>query len=1072
MKRSSICLTCLFYLSFAVVSFAQTETGYIDPEGSPNRETVTRVTNSWTGNIGTAWSTDGNWSLGHDPTLSEDVSIPITMSGRYPIVTETYSCNTVDIEIGTSLEIGNGTLNVTGGLVSQGQLRLTNELAELHVEDLTFNSGATLYIPYDYAEIHVSDDVYFETGSNINPEKGNFYFTGSSPSITTNAYASIYNLISNSPNMRHQAGGSTLTIKGNLTVSASNYFAFNTVATDFIYGSVSVGTGGTLECNVNATIYISGAVTVAPSGLLQFNNGNLFLTGNSSNITTQSGSYFNDLVIAKNSGSSVTMLSNIDVNGYLCINSGASLVPGSYDLNLGGDWYNYAGNNGFLAYSASSSAVIFDGDGNQYVYASENFDQIQLNKVSGFLIIDTAADVWCYAYSRASASSGGLIVYGNFDVYSLWDNSIEGSIYVSGTLTMQQITPQLSVNITGYVHVDGGTFNIYGGTDPCYFSNPGSLNMNGGILAFHDVGISVQEGFSSTISGGILRTSGDLMVNTADFDPAGGTIELFGNTNSTISCVYGATLHHLQVNKDTSVRVDTASDLDINGSLEVASGIMRVYWYTLKVAGNLTEAPTAYLQAPEGTLWLDGTIDQAVNATTEFETLVVDNSATLVYFNDAVFTCDLYDWQNGSLYFINSTFTANDLADATISDGIESHENSVVNLHQDTSQNLYLYGSIHISTEAAINIYGCSTSPQFYGSLTMNGGTLDVKNQGIYFGNTFNEFVSGGIIRVSGSFSVNTSNPFDLSGSLLEMYGTGAVLNMETGSMLGNLLINCATSFVLAVSDLKLTGFLNVQTGSLTADHQLRVGQDIDVYGDLTVNQALSLDWGDLTIHSGGTILLIGSESDRVQVYSAYPALSWYGFTVQSGAYIIAQYADFYNMDVNGINIETGALVNTNHSFHHCTFSIGEAGGTLLKINNNQDLTLFDVTFPENTWSGAYNVSKTNNEGSLHFVLYMGSFGGQTYEQDPNGRINWSQMQVPVAENLAITFLGYLSGMALVRLDWDYPIAEATYNVYHSMQGPEGPFTLLTNVGTRFLEIQIPTTSVRRLYQVRAVLQP
>lgn len=990
------------------------------------------------------------------------------MSGRYPVIndTNTYYCNSVVMEIGTSLEIGYATLRITGTLTSRGQLRLTNELANLYVDDLDFESNSTMYIPYNGANLYIVDDVYFRAGSNINPTYGNFYFSGSTPSITTNANAAIYNLVSNSTNMRHQDGGSTLTIKGNLTVSASKYFAFNTAALAYINGNVSVNTGGTLAYNAGVSIYIDGTINAA-SGNLQFNNGTLYLRGNTKNLTTQSGSYFNNLMISKNSGQSVNMQSNIDVNGNLTINSG-SLVPGSYDINLGGNWNNYAGDNGFLCYFASNCVVTFDGTAAQNIYASEDFDQVRLNKISSPLYINAAADVWCFSYSR---TSGILVVDGSLEIYSYWDDTIEGSIYVTGSLEINQ-TPGYSVNITGFLSIEGGVVDIYGGSEPAYFTNTGILFMNGGILAFHDVGISVQEGFSSTISGGILRTPGDLEVNTPSFDPTGGTIEFFGNTNSTISCVYGATLHHLQVNKDTSVRVDMASDLDINGNLVVASGIMRVYVYTLKVAGNLIEASTAYLQAPDGTLWLDGSSQQFVSVTAEFETLVLDNSSSAqqVQFIDANFTCDVYDWQDGYLSFSNSTFTAYDLADPWILGSYSVLTNSVVNLHQDASNSLICNGYMSISSGGVVNLHGGATAANFTGYLSMNSGVLNIVNNGISFGSDLIELVSGGTIVSHGSVTIQTPG-LNLSGSTLQMLGSASSLNMVASANLGNLVIGAESSYVEMTSDARLSGTLSVQQGDLLCWHTLYVEQDVYIYSYMRITGTLQMNAGTITVQNGGRLHMEGNDANPVYITSG-PGMTYYNFTAMPGSNIWAVHTIFEYMDANGINILDGAYVSQDLSFHHCTFRNGAPGGTLLRINTGQDLTLFDVNFPENTWGSVYNVSKTNNQGSLNFALYMGTFGGQSYEQDPNGRVNWSQMAIPPVENCSIIYLGIFSGSGRVRLEWDYPIAEATYNVYHSVQDPNGPYSLLTNVSNKYFETQIPTTTVKRFYKVSAILQP
>ena len=89
---------------------------------------------------------------------------------------------------------------------------------------------------------------------------------------------------------------------------------------------------------------------VGTGGTLQFNAGMVVLKGNNTTLTTRSGNYFNHLFINKTAGFGVTLNSNIDVNGNLTIYYDSSLIAGAYDITLGGDWTNWEGTNGYIAY--------------------------------------------------------------------------------------------------------------------------------------------------------------------------------------------------------------------------------------------------------------------------------------------------------------------------------------------------------------------------------------------------------------------------------------------------------------------------------------------------------------------------------------------------------------------------------------------------------------------------------------------------------------------------------------------------------------------------------------------------
>jgi hypothetical protein len=88
-------------------------------------------------------------------------------------------------------------------------------------------------------------------------------------------------------------------------------------------------------------------------------------------------------------------------------------------------------------------------------------------------------------------------------------------------------------------------------------------------------------------------------------------------------------------------------------------------------------------------------------------------------------------------------------------------------------------------------------------------------------------------------------------------------------------------------------------------------------------------------------------------------------------------------------------LVDGINCFNNCTFRNGDGGlanGALLSINNDQDFTINNASFP--TSGTDYNVAKLADQGQITFVDYSGVFSGEDYDYDPNDRIDWFTPQL------------------------------------------------------------------------------
>jgi hypothetical protein len=158
--------------------------------------------------------------------------------------------------------------------------------------------------------------------------------------------------------------------------------------------------------------------------------------------------------------------------------------------------------------------------------------------------------------------------------------------------------------------------------------------------------------------------------------------------------------------------------------------------------------------------------------------------------------------------------------------------------------------------------------------------------------------------------------------------------------------------------------------------------------GDLAVQPGATLIMGNgrtLTVNNVGTINIIGSIADQAVVTSP----GYFMFAVNGGGTLGAQHAVFEKMSGSGVTISPGASIDPAGAFSNCVFRDGSPDGTLLTVNNGQDVTLHNVEFPANTWGGLHNVAKTVDVGSLTFVDPAGAFAGAAYELDNFNRIHW-----------------------------------------------------------------------------------
>jgi hypothetical protein len=172
----------------------------------------------------------------------------------------------------------------------------------------------------------------------------------------------------------------------------------------------------------------------------------------------------------------------------------------------------------------------------------------------------------------------------------------------------------------------------------------------------------------------------------------------------------------------------------------------------------------------------------------------------------------------------------------------------------------------------------------------------------------------------------------------------------------------------------------------------------------LSENSLLAIESGkSLTINNGGILDLTGSNAGPATITHH---TGYYALNVESGGAIGAVYGIFEYMNTNGVNIKSGALVEAAKPFNNCTFRLGQSGGRLMTIQNNQTFYVEDAVFPTNTWGGTYNVYKSVSVGQVYFVTATGGFAGESFDYDPNNRIHWINRQLSLKAYLEGPFNG------------------------------------------------------------------
>ena len=733
------------------------------------------ATNNYTGVNGGSWNDGTNWSLGHVPLSTEDVTIsgtnPTLSSGSDGVANSIAisSGRTLTISSSKSLTVGTGTSSLAGAVaLSSGTLTLNG--------DTTWSAGASTISMDTSSRITINSSFEITADDSTNTDAGSLIHVSSTGVVTASN-----------------------TGTANISVEFDND------------GSVNVGSG-TLDLGVGDNATTSGGYSIASAATLLLGSGSL-----------QSSSPAAPMTISGSGTAAVNA-------GTLTVGSGDTFTPHTVDLRGNGAHFtvNKSVSLPTFTTTGANNSVTRNGSGTVTVTGSAGFAAnttftggtttiaatvpslsiggatlaIDASVASATLTLDTPTTWNGGTNVNLSGQTATLNIASSFAITG--NGQIGGSfsplIHVTGSITTSNTgtaTIQPVLDNDGTITVGSGTLDLAGGDNA---TTAGSYSIAGGATLLLGTG-SLQSSSAAapmTISGnGTMAVGGccgALTVGSGDtFTPH--TVDMRGD---------GA---HFTVNKDISLPTFTTSGAN-NRVTRNGSGTLTVTGSAGFAANTTFSGGTTTIAATVPSLSIGGaplTIDASVaSATLNLDTPTTFSGGTNVSLFGQTATLNIAssfaitgDGQIGGpfspLIHVTNTgsITTSNTGTATIQPVLDNDGTITVG-----SGTLDVAGGL---TQTA-GLTSVASGATVHGSVTLNGGTL--KGNGT---------VDGSLTNTSGTVAPGSS-PGTLTITGAYTQGPGATLAEEiTGPTPG-------TQFdqLLVAGTLSLDGTLAIDSNSFT----------------------------------------------------------------------------------------------------------------------------------------------------------------------------------------------------------------------------------------------------------------
>jgi hypothetical protein len=546
--------------------------------------------------------------------------------------------------------------------------------------------------------------------------------------------------------------------------------------------------------------------------------------------------------------------------------------------------------------------------------------------------------------SQNSSISSGTIIYGSSATLEYQGGSLQTT--TSGEFPASSGPYHLLINNSNGVALHASrTLN-------------GTLYLSAGNFSIGNNTLS--------LNGLITKTSGNLV--------GGSTSNLTFGGSGTATTLPAITLNNLTINRGNGINL--GGNVTLEGTLSLQNGALPIGNYTMNLNGAITKTSGTLTGGNTSTIIFGGSGAATGLYAITLHTLTINRLnginmlGNVTIKNILNLTSGTFSIGNNTLYldgFINQT---SGLLGGGLGSNIEIGENAVsVSLSSMVLQHLTINRIAGVTMTGDISVYG---------NLTLTNGSFSIGN------NTLT--IYGFIVQTGGL----------LTGGLLSnlTFQDNTAPTSFPSITLNDLSVFRSGGVELA-GDVNVTGNLTIEGGTLeTNGWFLTTGTQTNINTDgilwINANAQLKIASGtEIDVNSGGMIKIAGEYASPAVVTQSGTSKGYYGFTVNENGVISAQYGLFEYMNLDGIYVAEGALVDESNSFDYCTFQQGEPGGQLLTIENNEDIVIHSANFPENTWGSTYNAGKSVDAGSVYFENVSGLFAGEAYENDPFDRINW-----------------------------------------------------------------------------------
>ncbi len=818
--------------------------------------------------------------------------------------------------------------------------------------------------------------------------KGYMIFNGENQEIYTNIGSYFYNIISSSQSLQLT---SRLNINGDFRIDSGTFYAndnliniggnWTNLAGDsgFVEGTSTVKFYGIENqiCNGETFYHLklaNGAATlIIPSGsttqcsTYDWISGKLQISGGTfTALDLYDDSIKGDIIV--NSGE-VNL--HQDTGNYIDLNCNLTIIDGYVSIYGG-----YTNESSYWAYSSdaslSMSGGILDFKDRGITIPDPTTWELTLDITGGS--IKTAKDFTCNS-PEFNPESGTLIFTSSADAsLDVASGSTLPSLIIDKADRQEILAQSVAPHNNQIKHISRDTGIANNEQHPTNRAN--QLTLESSIYVHGD--ITIGAGTFSAVNDTIqLHGNWANYVGDAGFDEGEGSV-IFSGSND-VSILTDETFYNLECSKSSVTILDLKIPANVTvitlNDLDVLSGTIVPYDNTtLDIRNDLKIYLGAGINATQG------------------------NDNDLFIGHDWLNYNDEYNYFKG-FYPGNSTVTFMGSGNQIIATNCDYEDFYNLTVNKPSGQlssydNINVYGDFNI-IEGSLANTSTSLNYIFYGDFDVSnlgswddiGNTIIFKgiaDQHIYFGDPASVVKSHIIIDQTSSEVANVDDT-DL---------------LNSQEFLEN--VRNRNQHVYLLSGMKQTmdADLTINEGTFSLNGHTYTGSGAIAVNDggtlLATDGSQLLVGASLTVGNGGLLQCSGTAADGVLVSQNS---DYYDLIIESGGTISAVYTIFEYMTSAGVNINNGSIIDPVYPFDHCTFREGTENGTLLTINNGQTITIVDALFPNNSWSGSYNVSKEVNQGSITFEDAIGAFSGSDFENDEFSLIDWTGL----APDLIIT---------------------------------------------------------------------